>query len=277
MNAHAARSQLSGEAMQASIGCADHIGGRDEQQDRVAAQVMGDSALLVVADGMGGHQDGAAAARLLVDTALRLHRENQGRIADPEHFFKQVVRAAWEAIRDHGRRHGASAHTVAVMALVRADGWAFWAHLGDSRLYRLADGRPAWRTRDHSVVQLLAMEGEISEEEIASHPDQNRLWRSIGGDRHHDPSVGGSGEPLTPGELLLLCSDGLWEQVQPVEAARLAAAMPPPEAASALAALAAQRGGAGGDNVSCALWVTPWFFAGSAGAGVQRARVRPTE
>lgn len=240
--------------MLACTGSASHIGGRDEQQDRVAVQVMSNSTLLVVADGMGGHKDGVVAAEILVDSACRAHKKLQGNISDPKEFFNKVVKDSWQQIREYAGKHKSTPHTTAVMALVFSDLQAAWAHIGDARLYRLRNQQPPWRTADHSVVQMLFMEGKISEEEMADHPDQNRLWRSIGGDKFYEPKSGGAATPLSVGEILLLCSDGLWEQMEPAEMFEIVSTMPPPEAAEKMVSLAAKRGGDKGDNVSVALW-----------------------
>lgn len=243
------------DLMRACCGMASHIGGRDEQQDRAAIQVEDGSCLLIVADGMGGHRDGAVAAKILVEVACQLHARQDGRIAEPELFFNEVVKTAWQKIHDYAEKHNTTPHATVVMALIFPDGKAHWAHLGDARLYRLAYQQPPWRTADHSVVQMLLMEGQITEEEMADHPDQSRLWRSIGGDRFHEPKYGFSEGSLGAGEVILLCSDGLWEQMQPAEMLELASAMPPPEAAAEMVRLAAQRGGKEGDNVSVVVWV----------------------
>ncbi len=92
--------------MRGASGMATHIGGRNEQQDRAGVQVEDDSTLLVVADGMGGHKDGAVAAAMLVDNACRLHKQVQGRVTDPDDFFKRVIRSTWEEVREYSYRRG---------------------------------------------------------------------------------------------------------------------------------------------------------------------------
>lgn len=245
--------------MKACCGIATHIGGRDEQQDRVMAQVMAGSTLLIVADGMGGHLGGAVAAQILVDVACKNHQLQDGRVSESVAFFNNVVKVAWQQIQDYARQHKTSPYATVVMALIFPDGQAYWAHLGDARLYLLRNQEPPWRTVDHSVVQMLFMEGQITEEEMANHPDQNRLWRSIGSDRFYEPKCGICERLLAPGEVVLLCSDGLWEQVSPTEMLELASSMPSPDAAAEMARLAAIRGGTKGDNVSVALWVMPYI------------------
>jgi len=133
-----------------------------------------------------------------------------------------------------------------VVALWLYNGHAWWVHVGDSRCYRLAQGRRLMRTRDHSAVQMLVDLGEISEAEMATHPEQNRLYRSLGGGQEPRPEVGTA--PLVRDDLFVLCSDGVWEYLDEtelwVEAQRHRLA----EAAELLVARAVARGGVEADN-----------------------------
>lgn len=107
------------------------------------------------------------------------------------------------------------------------------------------------RTRDHSAVQLLMDLGEIAESEMANHPAQNRLYRCLGGDAPPKPDLGRIA--IQPGDLLALCSDGVWEHITETELWETACANPPAVAAALLAAQAAQRGGATADNATLIL------------------------
>ena len=89
-----------------------------------------------------------------------------------------------------------------------------WAHCGDSRLYHFHDGRLAWRTRDHSVVQLLVSAGEIAESEMTRHPERSRLISCLGGDNALLISARTAGPPPRVGDVLLLASDGMWEHFE---------------------------------------------------------------
>ena len=92
-------------------------------------------------------------------------------------------------------------------------------HIGDSRLYRFREGRVLSRTRDHSIPQILVMAGEITEEEIRSHPDRNKLLRALG-DENDELRVEKSEFDVRPGDAFLLCSDGFWEPVTEAEMER---------------------------------------------------------
>jgi serine/threonine protein phosphatase PrpC len=230
---------------------AEAIGGREEQQDRAACYAApdGSAALVAVADGMGGHRGGALAAQSVVDAAGSVWRDPSGR-GTPRDLLAGLCSAAHEAINAAGKAKGIQPHSTGVFLLVGPDR-ADWAHVGDSRLYRFANGRLVERTRDHSVVQLLVEMGEVEEGEMATHPTQNRLLRSLGGQETPEPDFGGA--ELGPDDSFLLCSDGLWETVTVEEMAAALSADDLDRAARMLVALAAERGGPMGDNVTVAL------------------------
>ena len=226
------------------------VGGREEQQDRVAVlSCRSDAHLLVVADGMGGHEGGAVAAQAVVDAAS--HRFATGNIEDSTELLTAIVDEAHWQINDAGTELGCSPRTTCVLLHV-AGGMAAWAHVGDSRLYRFEEGRLVERTLDHSVVELMRLEGRITEREMADHPDQNRLYAALGGPEPPNPDVAGTA--ISPGAGFLLVSDGIWEHVPE---RMLETVMKAPELGSALRelALAAKSvGGPGCDNLSAAAW-----------------------
>jgi len=197
---------------------AEAIGGRKEQQDRVELFESRDGSerLLVLADGMGGHSGGAIAADAVVETARSLWRKHILQPLAPE----QLLRANW-------------------------------AHVGDSRLYRFRGSDLVGRTLDHSVVQMLVDMGKVDEEEMATHPDQNRLTQSLGGDSDPEPDL--ESARVEMGDGFVLCSDGLWERVTTDEMLEALGAEVLNVEAKRLVELAADRGGADGDNVTIAL------------------------
>jgi hypothetical protein len=159
---------------------------------------------------------------------------------------------AHEAVNQEARRKDADARTVAV-AMFAQGNRADWAHAGDCRLYHIRNREIQSRTRDDSVVQVLFEQGTISEAEMGSHEDQNRLLQALGGDDAPKPRLGGA--EIEPGDVLLLCSDGFWENLEPSEITQLAA-NPPGQWRQALEAavqLAVQRGGQKADNTSVIL------------------------
>jgi hypothetical protein len=96
-----------------------------------------------------------------------------------------------------------------VLCLVQ-DGYAYWAHVGDSRLYHFRKNKLLTRTLDHTATERLRTDGVITEEEMLSHPEKSRLLKCVGGPQKPTISLGQEA-PLHRGDALLLCSDGLWE------------------------------------------------------------------
>ncbi len=94
------------------------------------------------------------------------------------------------------------------------DGGAYWAHVGDSRIYQLRGGRIHARTRDHSHVELLLREGLIAESEMRSHPMRNFVECCLGGDVPLPDMSVTARNKLEPGDVLLVCTDGLWSGLE---------------------------------------------------------------
>jgi serine/threonine protein phosphatase PrpC len=134
-------------------------------------------------------------------------------------------------------------------------GSAYWAHVGDSRVYHLRRGKLVARTRDHSHVELLVREGVIGPEQAQGHPMRNFVESCLGGE-HLLPEMDLSRrQPLESGDVLLVCSDGLWAGLDdaPVATAFAQADLPLTDALAALGALAVAAGGPTADNTSAAV------------------------
>ncbi len=230
-------------------GTASQQGGRHEQQDRWGVfQLPNQRALLaVVADGMGGHLDGALGAQIVIDVARDFIQDLPiPLLDDPSAALDQLCQRMHDTIN----RQSETARSTVVMVWLDHDG-AHWLNIGDSRLYHFRRGRRLMRTRDHSAVQLLMDMGEIDESQMATHPAQNRIYRCLGGEEHPRPDKGQFA--VQPGDLLVLCSDGIWEHIAETEFWTAAAEHGPAAAARLLAEQAAQRGGAMADNATLVL------------------------
>lgn len=228
-------------------GAASELGGRSEQQDRwgVFVSPQTEGVLAVLADGMGGHLDGAVGAQTAVAEAERFIQADAP-IANPLAALDQLCRRMHQAIDQRSE----NARSTVVMVWLQ-QGQGYWLNVGDSRLYHFRDGQRLMRTRDHSAVQLLMDLGEITESEMGTHPAQNRLYRSLGGGETPQPDSGRV--DLQPGDLLALCSDGVWEHASEQEIQAAAQADDLTAAAQRLARQAAQRGGAQADNATLVL------------------------
>lgn len=228
---------------------ATDIGGRSEQQDRLAIvdSPEGDSHLLILADGMGGHRDGAAAAQTVVDTART--RFSAGAVEDPRSFLDGLCAEADLAIRALEPGPGGAPGSTCVMLYV-LDAEAYWVHVGDSRLYHIREGEPVYRTRDHSKAQLLRDQRVAGQSGAAE--SANQLYMCLGGTNPVAPDFNASG--VRHNDLFILCSDGFWGHVEPLEVAgRLEGVPLRNEQARDLVEMARHRGNGSGDNMSLAL------------------------
>ena len=190
------------------------VGGRANNEDRTTYCYSRDALLMVVADGMGGHHYGEIAAQIAVQTlADTFQREAKPLLADPFRFLQKSMTNAHHAILDYTTRHHLrdTPRTTCVACIVQ-DNVAYWAHAGDSRLYLIRDGRVITQTKDHSRIRLLIEEGMISEAQAAFHPDRNKIYSCLGSPT--PPEIEFSRKtPLNHGDILLLCSDGLWGEM----------------------------------------------------------------
>ncbi|UCV03357.1 PP2C family protein-serine/threonine phosphatase [Dechloromonas denitrificans] len=226
-------------------------GGRANNEDRTTYCYSRDALLMVAADGMGGHHYGEIAAQIAIQTlADAFQREARPLLADPFRFLQKSITNAHHAILDYTARHHLkdTPRTTCVACIVQ-DNIAYWAHAGDSRLFLMRAGRVIAQTRDHSRVRLMVDEGMITETQAAVHPDRNKIYSCLGSPT--PPEIEFSRKtPLEHGDILLLCTDGLWGVTSgelmaiALKGANLLHALP------LLLAQAETKGGPHGDNLS---------------------------
>jgi serine/threonine protein phosphatase PrpC len=236
--------------MKFSIIKESRVGGRKINQDRVGHWSTSDALLMVVADGLGGHAYGEIAAQIAVDLLGRAFAlEARPKLAHPERFLPRNIAAAHVAIlRGAEERRLREVPRTVFVACVVQDGFAHWAHIGDSRLYFFRKGRIHARTRDHSWVQQLVDDGRIREEAVSTHPERNRLMQCLGGIQA--PRVDAASERLEKDDVVLLCSDGLWGPLTQRQLLNAVLTQPLDEAVASLVALAEVRAGEDSDNTS---------------------------
>ena len=208
-------------------------------------------ALFVVADGMGGHGHGQEASSLAIAAlhdALRLALPDGAEDDIYEEVLAEGVHNANLAIYQRNRQKQANMGTTLTAALIVGN-TAYIANVGDSRtyLYREDEGL-SQITRDHSAVARLVETGAITRKEIYTHPKRNEIYRSLG--QSASVKVDTYGIPLKVGDLLLLCSDGLWEMVYDDDIEHIIASRPPSPAQLCEALLQAALSGGGKDNIS---------------------------
>ncbi len=228
------------------------IGDREENQDRVAAIERDGASLLIVVDGMGGHADGARAAELAVATFTQAFEAVDTPVFDPQGFLHHAVAQAHTQLVVLGAQRSFETRPRATCALclVQDDG-AYWAHVGDSRIYHLRAGRVLERSRDHSHVELLLQEGLISEDDLAEHPMRNFVECCLGGDAVLPRMTVTRGKRLRPGDVLLVCTDGLWSGLADEQLGLLAGnRLPLARALKRLGEMAVRACGPYSDNTS---------------------------
>jgi PPM family protein phosphatase len=233
---------------------AQHIGDRQEQQDRVAiyphAKAKG-ALLAVLADGMGGHTGGALAAAQVLQQARQNFDSGTLSAEGVRDTLAGGIRDAHDGIRLTRYTSEQDPHSTACL-LVLQPGRADWAHCGDSRIYHFRDGACLARTRDHSYVMDLVRQGLITEAQAEEHPNKNILLSCLG-DVDAPRIEFGAAAPLAAGDRFLLCSDGLWAYFGDAELGRILRDFPPRRAAEMLVAGARQRAAGQGDNCSLAI------------------------
>jgi PPM family protein phosphatase len=211
---------------------------------------LADPPVFAVADGMGGHDGGDIASGIVAEEFARLadvgYDPRRGR-----HVVAATLRACQRRLDEYAATHRGSdggrwrGGTTAVVALlVEEDAGPCWllANLGDSRIYRYAQGELTRVSVDHSVVQELMDAGMISEEEAAVHPERHIVTRALGGPDPVDPDF--FGLSLDEGERVLLCSDGVTGMIDDRQlAALLGEHADPRDAAEAVVAAAVAAGG----------------------------------
>ncbi len=197
--------------MQVEYAKVSALGDRQDNQDRAAVVVSEDAALLLVFDGMGGHSDGAMAAETGLKVVQDMFMSQTQPIFDPQGFLYMALSRAHDEVVSLGTDLDVDFRPRATCAVCLVqEGGAFWAHIGDSRIYLVRDGAVRTRSRDHSHVEVLIQEGAISEEEAQDHPMRNFVECCIGGDAPVPDMSITNRKGLEPGDVLLACSDGLW-------------------------------------------------------------------
>ena len=200
--------------MQFSVYQESHIGGRKVNQDRMGYSFTRDALLLVLADGMGGHLRGEMAATIMMQTmSAMFQKQATPYVKRPERFLEEAFLEAHDEIHRYRAANNLpeTPRTTVVACLIQHN-TAIWAHCGDSRLYWLRRGHILGRTRDHSHIEHLIAQGLADPSERSTHPDRNKLYNCIGASSLPRIEVARQAS-LQAGDVLMLCSDGLWSML----------------------------------------------------------------
>ncbi len=241
--------------MQVEYADVSDVGHRDENQDRAAVAANDRAALLVTLDGMGGHADGARAAEIGRDVLLEAFAAETHPLFDPLGFLHLALGRAHEAVAAAGRGRPLEQRPRATCAVCLVQqGSAYWAHLGDARVYHLRNGALVERTRDHSHVEQLLRDGQIREDQVHGHPMRNFVECCIGGEPALPDMALSRRRPLQPGDILLVCSDGVWSNLRDAEIAAFCTPGGPPlaQALSDLVDRAVRASAPQSDNATAA-------------------------
>jgi len=226
-------------------------GSRAVNQDRVAYTYSRDTLLMVVADGMGGHAGGEIAAQIAVRLFIeRFQQEAKPMLKNPLGFLQESMVKAHAALGSYSTQFSMleTPRTTCVACIVQA-GYAYWAHVGDSRLCLYRHGKLISQTKDHSKVQYLVDQGVIGAGDVALHPDRNKVYSCLGG--MIDPIIDLSNRmPLRNGDIVVMCTDGLWGPIGSDEIATWLTSTPILKSAPEMMREAERRGGPDGDNLS---------------------------
>jgi protein phosphatase len=229
------------------------LGARESNQDRVGAVVANEAALIIAVDGMGGHAEGERAAEIALQVTGQRFKAATAPLLDPQGFLHLSLGAAHQHIVGIGADMPLENRPRATIALCLVQrGSAYLAHVGDSRAYHLRHGKVVSRTRDHSHVELLVREGVIQADQAQAHPMRNFVESCLGGELLLPEMDISRRHALEPGDVLLVCTDGLWSGLSDAAVAGAFAtpAQPLGEALAALGSQAVLAAGAASDNTS---------------------------
>lgn len=184
-----------------------NIGGRTNNEDSIAAFRQGSGMLCVVADGLGGHDNGEIASSIAVET---LHKQVSGKVT--EHTLRAALEEANRCVCEAAA--GSNMKTTVAALWFDRDG-ILAANVGDSRIYQFRAGKIIYQSVDHSLAQLDMIAGDVSFSDVRNNPDRNKLIRVVGMQNGFKSDV----EKLTcqKGDAFLLCSDGFWENIMEAE------------------------------------------------------------
>jgi len=190
-------------------------GGREYNQDYLAAAIGDNTACFVVCDGLGSYVGSEVASSLSSNQVIKAYKKHakMGNMLD-EKFMIDTVKEAHNFVTMYKETNPKIASSCTTIACVFSDSErTAIAHIGDSRVYMVRQGKIMHQTKDHSLAQMAVDVGEISQHTVRQHKDQNKLTRVLGSEYFAAPDIRIIESPLQVGDGFLLCTDGWWEYV----------------------------------------------------------------
>ncbi len=215
--------------------------------------------LFVVADGMGGHDCGEVASKLAVETLIQVARQRidvtpRPGVDEIETILDQAFQTANNTIKANAEARGNDMGTTLVACMIIDDSVALCANVGDSRGYLIRNGTLHQVTRDHSLVARMVEQNRLTADEARNHPHSNILLRTVGTERNVDIDI--FRVDLEPNDRVLICSDGLWGEVEDDEMEQVLLQHEDNRSAARELVRAAHLGG-GKDNISVIIASVP--------------------
>lgn len=221
-------------------------GGREKNEDRMGYSYTRDSCLFLLADGMGGHPEGEVAAQIALQSLSgSFQKAARPQVADVAQFLAEALLLAHEEILSYAHLNGMvdTPRTTLVAAMVQ-DGCITWIHCGDSRLYLIRGGAVLMRTRDHSYLE------QHSADHLRLHlVNRNMLFTCLGSPARPIFDISQT-LPLQHGDKVVLCSDGLWDNLSEDQLVSQMSNRTVFDAVPELVEAALHHGGAHCDNVT---------------------------
>lgn len=190
--------------MKYSINAYSDIGGRNKNEDSYIICSSSEGILAVVADGLGGYDDGELASSMLVNSL----KEEYAR--KPDFDISKAISIINDQIIDLQKNRKSKMKTTVAVVRISSE-YTLFAHVGDTRIYAFKDGKICFQSKDHSVSQMSVQVGEIAADQIRNHPDRNMLTRAIGGAETIKVEIEKVFNDFF--DAILICSDGFWEYI----------------------------------------------------------------
>ena len=226
--------------MQYSLGFQSNIGGRPNNEDRVAVVERDDAVLMVLGDGLGGHRGGEIASQALIDSLCSsFEHTSADQLSNPNSFLLFAIGLAHKMIHRKALESEipeVDPKTTCVACIIKDD-IAYWAHVGDSRLYIVRNNEFIFQTEDHTTDEF---------------DNSSRINRCVGGIQTPRPTIGEKFE-LKENDAILLCSDGAWRSLDPEDIEQYVNPKSPQEGLQTLLRRLEKRNPPPSDNVTAAI------------------------